>query len=61
MILIMIRLLEVYFRVVCGQFEKFPIQMTPYIFGDYLMSVFGRKDNVVITEVNTMIVSPIFF
>jgi len=60
MVFVMIRLFEVELRIVGGDFKEFPIEVTPEFCGDHGMSVFGRKDYVVITEVYAMIVSLIF-
>ena len=56
MVFVVVRLFEVYFGVVSGNFKKFPIQILPEFGGDDRVSVFGRKHYVVVTEVGTMIV-----
>ena len=57
MVCVMIRLFDVEFWIVGGHFDKFPIQVLPELVGDDCVSEFGRKDNVVITEVYAVTVS----
>ena len=59
MIFIMVRLLK-NSRIEGGNFEKFPVQIFPKFFCDNRVSVFGRKDEVVITEIHTVIVPDVF-
>ena len=54
MISVMIRLLEVQRRVMRGDLNQFPVEVVPEFCGDNRMSVFGRKDNVVVTEVDAV-------
>ena len=56
MIPIMVRLFDVEFRIVGGDFKEFPVQVRPYCFSDDVVSVFGRKDKVIITQIDAMIV-----
>jgi hypothetical protein len=59
MICIMIRLFEIYFRIVSGDFLKFPIDVLPEFCSDYFMSVFGREYYMVVAEVNTVTIPSI--
>jgi len=50
----MIRLLEEDRWVMGGDFDQFPVYVLPELCGDNGMSVFGRKDDVVVTEVDAV-------
>ena len=54
MIFVMVRLFDVEFRVMGGDFEQFPVDMPPYFGGDDGATVFCRKDYVVITQVDAV-------
>ena len=59
MVLILVRLLEVQARVVLRDLHEFPVEILPELGGDYRMTVFGRKDEVVVAEVYAMTVPAI--
>jgi hypothetical protein len=59
-ILIMVRLFDVQLRVEGGDFEEFPIEILPEFWGDNGVAIFGRKDDVIVAEVDAMIVPSIF-
>ena len=59
MVGVMIRLFDVEFWVVGGDFDEFPVEVLPEFWGNDRMTVFGRKDDVVITEVDAVIVPSI--
>lgn len=52
MIFVMIDLFDVQGSVVCGYFHKFPVDISPEFCGNDRVTVFGWKDDVVITEVD---------
>jgi len=54
MVGVMIGLLYVQFWIMGGDFNKFPVEITPDFVGDNRMTVFGRIYDVVITEVYAM-------
>ncbi len=54
-----VRLLNVEFWVEGGDFEKFPVQVVPEFCGDNGMSVFGRKDKVVVAEVYAVVIATV--
>ena len=59
MVFIVFHCFEVDFWVVLSNFEQFPFQVCKYIVIEYVSSVFGRKDNMVITEVYAVVISSI--
>ena len=59
MVFVMIRLFDEQPRVVCGDFDQFPVEVFPEFWCDNWVSVFGRKDYVVVTEVNTVAFSSV--
>ena len=56
---VMVRLFDVEFRIKRGDFEEFPVEILPEFWGDDGMSIFGRKDNVVIAQIDAMVVPTI--
>ena len=60
MVYVMIGLLEVKLWVMSGDFHQFPVEVLPEFGSDDRMTVFGRIDDVVITEVDAVAVSPVF-
>ena len=54
MVCVMIGLLYIYFWIMGGNLNQFPVDVLPEFSGDDGMSVFGRIDYVVITEVDAM-------
>ena len=50
----MVRLFDVEFWIVCGDFEQFPVEVLPYLCGNDSTTVFGRKDNVVVAQIDAM-------
>ena len=60
MIGVVIRLFYKYSWIVFGDFNKFPIQILPEFRSYYWVTVFGRKDDVVIAKIHAMIVSSVF-
>ncbi len=59
MILVVVRLFDIQLRVVVGDFKQFPIEILPEFWRDDGMAVFGRKDDVIVTKVYTVIVPSI--
>ena len=59
MILVVVRLLEIELGVIRGDFEQFPVEVLPEFWGDDGMTIFGRKDDVVIAQVDAVIVMSI--
>ena len=60
MVFVMVRLFEIHRWVVFGEFDQIPIEVFPECVVDDGMSVFGRKHQVVVTEVDTVTCSSVF-
>ena len=54
MVFVMVRLFDVKFWIVCGDFEQFPVDVIPDVCGDDSTTVFCRKDYVVVTQVDAV-------
>ena len=54
MVFVMVRLFDVKFWIVCGDFEQFPVDVIPDVCGDDSATVFGRKYYVVVTQVDAV-------
>lgn len=59
MVSIMVRLFEIELRIIFRYLEEFPIQVFPEFRGDHSVTVFGRKDDVIITQIDAVIVPAI--
>jgi len=55
-IFVMIRLLDVEFWIMSGDFNQFPIEVLKEFCGYDRVSVFGRKHYVVVTKIDAMII-----
>lgn len=56
---VMVRLFEVELWVMMSDLDEFRVEIFPELIGNDPMTVFGRKDYVVVTEVCAVIVSPV--
>ena len=56
MIFVMIRLFDIELWVMVRDLDQFPIEVLPELCGDDGVTVFGRKDDVVVTEIYAVIV-----
>ena len=54
MVCVMIGLLYVYFWIMRGNFNKFPVDVLPEFRGDDGVSVFGRIHYVVVAQIDAM-------
>ena len=59
MVFVLVRRFEVQARVVLRDLDEFPVEVLPELGGDYRVAVFGRKDEVIVAEVDAMTVSAI--
>lgn len=56
---VVVRLFEIELRIELGNLDEFPVEVFPEVWGDDGMTVFGRKDEVIVAEIDAMIVSSI--
>ena len=56
MVIVVVRLFDIELRVVFGDFEQFPVEVLPEGCIDDGMPIFGRKDEVIVAEVDTVTV-----
>ena len=56
---VVVRLFEIELRIERGNLDEFPVEVLPEVGGDDGMPVFGRKDEVVVAEIDAVIVSSI--
>ena len=54
MVGVVVRLFDVELRVVGGDVQQFPVDVIPEFGGDDRTTVFGRKDDVVVTEIDAV-------
>jgi hypothetical protein len=52
MVLVVVHFLDVEHGVVVGDVEQFPLHVREETIVEYLSSIFGRKDDVVVTEID---------